>query len=146
MSRARFFETLGAWMTERERGNVPIAHENAYLERLEAARAGLTVAENEAIDAELEGLFDARTRPRPARLPDREGRCLYACAIERLDRQGQPLPGSGELYHTHAHSAAEARAHFRNAFPNRRTHRIVEAALPIGYFVEDRVGMVISLT
>lgn len=146
MSRARFFEVLGAWMNERERHDVPREREDAYLGQLETARAALTEGENEGIDAELEALFDARTKPRPARLPDRLGRCLYAVAIEELGRDGQPLPGSGELYHTHAYSADEARAHFRNAFPNRRTHRIVDAALPIGYFVEDRQGMLISLT
>ncbi len=146
MSRARFFETLTSWLAERERGELSLARENEILTRLETARAALTEAENEGIDVELEAMFDARTRPRPARLPDREGRCLYAVAIELLGPDGQPLPGSGELYHTHAHSAAEARACFRNTFPNRRTHRIVDAGLPIGYFVNDREGMLISLT
>jgi len=146
MSQGRFFEVLLEWLSERERGAVWTAREDEYLTRLALIRGGLTDGENEAIDTELEKLFDERTRPRPSRLPDREGRCLYACAIELLGKDGQPLPGSGELYHTHAHSAAEARAHFRNAFPNRRTHRIVDAALPIGYFVEDRQGMLISLT
>lgn len=146
MSRARFFEALESWLAHRERGAVSLSDENGYLDRLAAARAGLTEAENAAIDAELETMFDARTRPRPARLPDREGRALYAVAIELLGPDGQPLPGSGEMYHTHAHSSAEAVAHFRNAFPNRRTHRIVDAALPIGYYVEDREGMVLSLT
>lgn len=146
MSRARFFEVLSSWLAERDRGEVSIASENAYLGQLETARAALTEAENSALDVELESMFDARTKPRPARLPDREGRCLYAVAVEELGPDGQPLPGSGEMYHTHAHTAAEALAVFRNTFPNRRTHRIVDAGLPIGYFVNDRQGMLISLT
>lgn len=146
MTLGRYFEVLDQWLAEGARGSLTAAREDFYLGALAGVRAVLTEGENAEIDAQLERRFSSSTTPRPARLPDRLGRPLYAVAIELLGPDGQPLPGSGELYHTHAHSAAEAAAHFRNVFPNRRTHRIVDAAVPIGLFVSDREGMILSLT
>jgi hypothetical protein len=74
----------------------------------------------------------------------KDGRELYAVMIERLGPDGQPR--KGRMEHIHAHDAGEARVHFSVIYPNRRTHRIVHAALAIGFFVEDKKGEIVSAT
>ena len=77
---------------------------------------------------------------------ENDGQPLYAVAIERLGCNGQPLPGSGQMFHIHAHDVAQALMHFKTVFPNRRTHRIVGAAPCIGFFVANQQGTIVSAT
>ncbi len=71
-----------------------------------------------------------------------EGKDLFAVAIERLDRNGQPCKAN--IFHIHAQDSSEALNHYRAIYPNRRTHRIVGAAPCIGYFAEDEHGDKVS--
>lgn len=75
-----------------------------------------------------------------------EGKDLHAVAIERLDRFGRLIPGSGRIFHINATDSVEALNHFRVMFPNRRKHRIVGAAKCIGFFAEDDHGDKVSAT
>ncbi len=75
---------------------------------------------------------------------EKNGQHMYAVAIEKLDRRGQPR--EGKIFHIHAHDAAQAKMHYQVVFPDRRRFRIVGAALAIGFFVNDKKGEDISAT
>jgi hypothetical protein len=75
---------------------------------------------------------------------EKNGQQLYAVAIEKLGRNGQPK--KGKIFHIHAHDAAQAKMHYQVVFPDRRRFRIVDAALAIGFFINDKKGEDISAT
>lgn len=67
-------------------------------------------------------------------------RTLYAVAVEIRRLHGW----EADIRYLHADSQVHARAQFTCAHPNLSRYRIVGIAPAVGYFVEDKNGIVLS--
>lgn len=74
---------------------------------------------------------------------DQQGQELYCVALEHYDPKTRRV--RPELQYCHADCSAQAEGHFKVQYPNRRTCKIVGAALAIGFKVDDNQGMKLSV-